>query len=185
MRGAMTPSSRGAHKQLTSVSASWPAESVVVVVGLLDAVVALGVATLLRDDRRVRILASGLTDGVLEDALGQWEPQVAILGETADRSLVERLRSIRPQTGILVLAFDPARDHGMGLLAAGANCVARNAPDIDVCGMVHLTARGNRFFASATGERVERRYPADAEALTATKLNLPSAAHRRTETSHD
>jgi DNA-binding NarL/FixJ family response regulator len=148
------------------MSARWCGESVSVVLGLLDGVVAAGVATLLGVDRRVRILACGLTAGVLEDALGQWEPQVAVLGETADRSLVERLRSTCPQTGLLVLAFDPTQEHGMGMLAAGANCVARNAPGVDVCALVHLTAQGRRFFASVTGERVERGYPADAEPLT-------------------
>jgi len=166
-RSGVSPASRGALEQPASVSANgWRAEGVTVVLGLLDVVVAVGVTTLLRDDRRVRILASGLTSAVLEDALVRWEPQVAILGETTDRPLVERLRSVRPQTRILVLAYDPTREHGMGLLAAGANCVARNAPEIDVRAMIHVTARGDRFFASATGERVERRYPADAESLT-------------------
>jgi DNA-binding NarL/FixJ family response regulator len=37
---------------------------------------------------------------------------------------------------------------------------------VDVVGAVRSTARNERFFANASGERVERRYPADAEALT-------------------
>ncbi len=54
----------------------------------------------------------------------------------------------------------------MRLLAAGANCVARNAPDIDVCALVHLTAQGKRFFAAADGEWIERSYPTGTEPLT-------------------
>jgi DNA-binding NarL/FixJ family response regulator len=137
-----------------------------VVLGRLDAIVALGVAALLRDDRRLRVLECGPADSALEDALQQLEPQVAILGETAEPTIVERLLSIRPQTTILVLAHDPMQEHGMRLLAAGANCVARNASDIDVCAMVHLTAQGKRFFAGANGEWIERSYPMGTERLT-------------------
>ncbi len=54
----------------------------------------------------------------------------------------------------------------MRLLAAGANCVARNAPELDLRVMVHLTAYGKRFLAGADGERIERRYPPRAEPLT-------------------
>lgn len=54
----------------------------------------------------------------------------------------------------------------MRLLGAGANCVALSAPHVDVVGAVRSTARDERFFVNASGERVERRYPADAEPLT-------------------
>ena len=96
----------------------------------------------------------------------RWAPHVAILAETAEPALVERLLSVRSQTRVVVFAHDPSSAQGMRLLGAGANCVALSAPHVDVVGAVRSTARNERFFANANGERVERRYPADAAALT-------------------
>jgi DNA-binding NarL/FixJ family response regulator len=126
----------------------------------------IGVAVLLRDDPRLNLLKCGPTHAALEDALRRSEPQVAVLDESAEPTVVERLRSVRPQTRVLVLAHNPTHSQGMKLLAAGANCVARIAPDIDVCAMTHLTAQGERFFIAADGKRIERRYPPAAEQLT-------------------
>jgi two-component system NarL family response regulator len=67
---------------------------------------------------------------------------------------------------VLVLAHDPSHDHGMRLLAAGANCVSRCAPELDLGAMVHRTARGERFLATSDGAWVEPRYPSRAEQLT-------------------
>jgi two-component system response regulator DesR len=124
------------------------------------------VAMLLRDDHRLCVLECGPADAALEAGVRRWQPQVALLGETAEPSMVQRIRSIAPQTGILVLAHAPLREHGMRLLAAGANCVARDAPEIDLRTLVHLTAQGERFFAAADGAWIERRYPPGAAPLT-------------------
>lgn len=137
-----------------------------VVLGRLDSVLALGVVMLLREDPRLQVIECGPTDRALEDLLADWEPPVAVVGETVEATMVEHLRSICPQTMVLVLAHDPSHDRGMGLLAAGANCVARCAPAFDLGAMVHRTARGERFFATADGGWIERRYPSHAEPLT-------------------
>jgi DNA-binding NarL/FixJ family response regulator len=167
-RGGMSRSSQSTDEKPTNVSAVAhpPAESVTVVLGLLDAVLMLGVATLLRGDGRLSVTECGAVDTVLEDALTRWEPKVIILGEKADPATVERLRTVRQRTRILVLAHDPTHDDGMGLLAAGANCVSRNAEEVDVLDAVYRTVRGERFFISADGELIERRYPTDAVPLT-------------------
>jgi DNA-binding NarL/FixJ family response regulator len=52
------------------------------------------------------------------------------------------------------------------LLADGATCVAWSVPAEDIRASVHLAADGARVFASANGERVERRYPSEARLLT-------------------
>jgi DNA-binding NarL/FixJ family response regulator len=67
---------------------------------------------------------------------------------------------------MLVLAHNPSDYEGLRLLAAGANCVARSAPELDLGSMVHRTAQGQRFLATADGAWIERRYPASAELLT-------------------
>jgi DNA-binding NarL/FixJ family response regulator len=136
------------------------------VVARFERVVALGLTAVLRDDRGLRVLERDLDDVALERALVRWSPRVAILDETAEPAFVERLFSVRPQTRVVVFAHDPSLAQGMRLLGVGANCVALSAPRVDVVDAVHSTARDERFFANASGERVERGYPADAEALT-------------------
>lgn len=137
-----------------------------VVLGRFDSVLALGVATLLRADPRLDVIECGSADRALEDVLAGGRPQVAVLGETVEPGMVEHLRSICPQTAVLVLAHDPTHDEGMQLLAAGANCVARSAPELDLAALVRRTAQGERFLATGDGGWIERRYPARAEPLT-------------------
>jgi DNA-binding NarL/FixJ family response regulator len=139
---------------------------VTVLLACLDSIVTIGLITLLREDARLCLLECGPDDAALDDAIRRWEPQIAILGEKTEPNLVEHLRSICAQTAILVLAHDPTLEQGMRLLAAGANCVARDSPDLDLCAMVQLTARGERLFVAADGERIVRRYPPHAERLT-------------------
>lgn len=140
--------------------------SVTVVVGRFDKLVRIGLTAVLRDDSSLRLVERDLEDVALEGALIRWAPQVTILAETAELTLVERLRSLRPQTGVVVVAHNPSPARGLRLLAAGANCVALSTADVDLVGAVHRTARGERFFAASNGEQVERRYPPDAEVLT-------------------
>jgi DNA-binding NarL/FixJ family response regulator len=137
-----------------------------VVVGRFAGVQGLGLNGILRSDCRVRVLAKHLEDRELEDTFARWEPEVAILSAAAELAVVERLHRERPQTGMLVLIQDPSRADGMRLLAAGANCAALSAPGLDLVEAVQRTARGERFFLAAGGERIERRYPAHAEPLT-------------------
>lgn len=135
-------------------------------VARFERVVAIGLTAVLCDDRGLRVLERDLDDVALEGALVRWSPRVAILGETAAPAFVERLLSVRAQTRVVVFAHDPSRAQVMRILGAGANCVALSAPHVDVVAAVRSTARDERFFANASGERVERCYPADAEALT-------------------
>jgi DNA-binding NarL/FixJ family response regulator len=141
-------------------------QRIAVVLGLLDRVLTIGVAVLLGSDARLRVIECGPAERALEATLAQRRPQVAVVGETTEPAVVEHLGLICPQTRLLVLAHDPSHDRGMQLLAAGANCVSRCAPELHLGAVVHRTARGDRFLALANGAWVERRYPAGAESLT-------------------
>lgn len=140
--------------------------AVTLVLAALDPVVALGVAMLLGNEPRPCLLDCGSADAAPEAVLLRCEPHAALLGERTEPATVERLRSIRPQTGVLVLAHAPTHDHGMRLLAAGANCVPRGAQDLELVDAIYRTVDGERFFVAADGGRVERRFPPGAKPLT-------------------
>lgn len=139
---------------------------VTVVVGRFDPLVGRGLIDVLREDYRLRVLASGLGRAALERVVVQQAPRVVILDETAGHSLLARLRSVRSATGVLVLTYAPTRTDGMRLLAAGATCLAWSASGTDILAAIHLTAQGGRMFVSADGYRIERRYPNGMQLLT-------------------
>lgn len=139
---------------------------VTVAIGRFEPLVDRGLIDVLREDHHVDVLASGLDDHALEVMAAEQMPQVVILDEAAERSAFGRLRETAPTTRVVVLAHEPAREYGMRLLAAGATCVARNAPAVDLVAAVHLVARGERAFIAADGARVERCYPSEASVLT-------------------
>ena len=143
-----------------------------VVVTRFEPVTSLGLAVVLGGDRRLDVLESDLGHTELLRAVTRWTPQVAILDETAERAVRGRLQSAWPATGVLVFAHDPTTRYGMMLLAAGATCVARNAPPGQLLAAVHLVANGGRMFMSADGQRVERRYPGNAPLLTRREIDV-------------
>jgi DNA-binding NarL/FixJ family response regulator len=145
--------------------------AVTVVVGRFPPVVGRGLVAVLREDRRIHIVDSDLEPLKLERTVAQRSPRVVILDEADERSTRARLRTSSPETEILVFAHDPTPTYGTLLLADGATCVAWSVPAEDIRASVHLAAEGARIFASADGERVERRYPSEARLLT----------HRETE----
>lgn len=147
-------------------------QRVAVVVARFEPITALGLAVVLRDDRRLDVLESGLDHAALLRAVVRWKPQVAILDETAERAVRERLRSIRPATGMLVFAHEPTPKYGMTLLATGATCIARSSSPVEILAAVHLVAHGGRVFMSADGERVEPRYPENAPPLTPREIDV-------------
>jgi DNA-binding NarL/FixJ family response regulator len=143
-----------------------PPAIVSVVLGRFDSVVGLGLAALMRSDNRVRVLARDVDGLSLELALARWAPCVMILASTTELGVLEHLRSVAPDTRLLVLGYELSSATGMRILGAGANCVALGAPDVDVPAAVHETARGERFFAAREGWRVERNCVAGARQLT-------------------
>jgi two-component system response regulator DesR len=141
-------------------------EIVTVVLGRFDPLVGPGLADILRTDRRLQILASGLKDAELQDVLVRASPRVVVVDEVTAASCLLRLRAIAPATQVLVLAHHPTRADGLGVLAAGATCVAWNTSPGDLLDAVRRVAQGERMVVSADGERVHRRYPENAPSLT-------------------
>ncbi len=139
---------------------------VTVAVGRFDPLVHSGLMAILGADRRIDVLADNVGEDQLEPVVKQQAPRVLVMAEAAKSSLLERLGEIAPATRLLVLAHHPSRAHGMRVLAAGATCVAWNASAADILAAFHLVAQGQRLFVSASGHRVERRYPSDVPALT-------------------
>jgi hypothetical protein len=88
-------------------------EVVTVVLGRFDPVVGAGLVDVLRGDRRLQVLASGLAGAKLDDVLVRESPQVVVLSEVA-RSLLH-VRKIALATRVLLLAHDPSRADGMTL----------------------------------------------------------------------
>jgi DNA-binding NarL/FixJ family response regulator len=145
-------------------------DEVTVVLGRFDALVARGLVAVLREDPRVRVLASDLEDCALREALVELAPQVTIVDEQAQRSL--SVARTGGATGVLVLACDPKDSYGMQLLGAGVACVARDASVEAILTAVHLVAEGGRMFAPSDGRKIERRYPVGAQALTPRELQV-------------
>jgi DNA-binding NarL/FixJ family response regulator len=152
---------------------------VTVVAARFDPVVGRGLADILREDRRLRILERDLDCAALERSVAQQAPRVAVLSEVAERSIRARLRSIQPSTGILVFVHDPTPAYGMRLLAAEATCVAWSVSGADILAAVHLAARGERMFMSVDGHRVERRYPSEADSLNRRETQVLEHLSRR------
>jgi DNA-binding NarL/FixJ family response regulator len=130
-------------------------ERVTVVVGRFEPLVGCGVAHALGEDPRVHVLASGLEDAALEDAVAQQLPRVVILGEAGNYALVVRLRSRGMAPGVLVLAQEQPM-LWTALLAAGARCLARSASPVELIVAVHLAARARRTSTSGDGQRAEQ-----------------------------
>jgi len=138
----------------------------VVVGGFEPTILARGLLDLLMSDPRVLVYERDLSFATLERGVAQWMPQLAIVGDPPDLAVIPRLRSIRAETEIIVLAADPDRVYGLAVLAAGASCISSLVPEAELLDMVHKISAGGRFFASSDGERAERRYPSNARALT-------------------
>ncbi len=86
---------------------------VTVVVGRFEVLVGRGLADVLHEDRRIDVRAADLDSAALERSVAEMTPQVVILDEPANGSVLTRLRSIGPGSGMLVLAADPSRAYGM------------------------------------------------------------------------
>ena len=118
------------------------------------------------------VLASGLGSHALEKALARQSPEVLIVADGVEHSLLVRLKTKAPATGLLVVAHEPSRLLGTMLLAAGIACIDRRAASADFLGAVRLLAGGTLVFVSADGTRIERRAVEMASELTPRELEV-------------
>jgi DNA-binding NarL/FixJ family response regulator len=85
--------------------------------------------------------------------LARYEPHIAILDERSVRSvsLLRRLRSAHPGTGIVILARPPARSYHLDLAGEGATWLSKRASVAEIMATVYLVATGGRC-VSTNGE---------------------------------
>ncbi len=164
---------------------------VTVVLGRFGALVGRGLAQVLGEDERLRIVGIELDSVALERTVARQAPHVAVLDEppvvSAKPSLPERLRIANPETGIVVLAHRPPLTYGMRLLAVGASCVSKDASAADILAAVRIAADGRRVYASDEGHVVERSSPDAAVTLTPREtevLEYLSRAQSHAEIAH-
>jgi DNA-binding NarL/FixJ family response regulator len=141
---------------------------VTVVLGRFDALVGRGLTQVLNEDRDLRIIGADLDDAALEHTVARQLPQIAILDEASivKSSVLERLRTVRPTIGIVVLAHHPTVAYAMRLMARGASCLAKDISAANILAAVHIVAAGRHVFADVDGHLVERSCPTTAVSLT-------------------
>jgi DNA-binding NarL/FixJ family response regulator len=130
-----------------------------------------GLGRVLGEDQSIRVLASGLEDDALEDAVARQLPRVAILGEAAEYALLVRLLSRRRAPGVLVLLQEQPLLWG-ALLAAGVGCLARSVSPEDLIAAVHLAAMARRTSLSVDRRWVERTVSGETEHLTEREIEV-------------
>jgi DNA-binding NarL/FixJ family response regulator len=165
------------------------ARRVGVALGRLDTLVSRGLEQVLREDRDLQVVGTGMESTALERAVAQRKARVVILDEdgVVKPSVPARLRSIRSAVGIVAIAHRPTHDLGMRLLAGGFSCIATDAAETDVLAAVRLTAEGKRLFVYLDGRTVERDQPVALRPLTSRELEVfehLSRGHRHSEIAH-
>lgn len=144
------------------------AAHVTVALGRFEALVGRGLTQILSEDPHLRIIGADLDDAAFEHTVARQPPHVAILDEVsiARSSVLERLQTVRPAIGIVVLAHHPTVAYAMRLMARGASCLAKDISAPDILAAVHIAADGKRVFADVDGHLVERSSPPTAVSLT-------------------
>jgi hypothetical protein len=107
-RATARPGAAGALSRSAGESAGDP-EPITVVLGRFDALLSLGLAQTLGEDRSLKIVGADLDRADLEDAVASKAPRVVVLDEATvvQPILLERLRDAQPAIGIVVLAHLP------------------------------------------------------------------------------
>ncbi len=164
----------GASSHSADERADDEAGHVTVALGRFGALVGRGLIQLLSEDRDLQIIGVDLDDIALEHAVARQSPHVVILDEATifKSSVIERLRTARPTSGIVVLAHHPTVAFAMQLMARGASCLAKDVPAAGVLGAVHIAADGKRVFADVDGHLVERSSPTTAVPLTPREVEV-------------
>jgi DNA-binding NarL/FixJ family response regulator len=117
--------------------------AVTVAVGRLDPLVLCGVATLLTEEPSVRLLATGLDAPQLERVVRSERPNVVVVDDRVENSLLVRLQA--RATAVLVLAQTEHRVLSWTTLAAtGVTLVSGSVSAEEFTSAVRLAARAPR-----------------------------------------
>jgi DNA-binding NarL/FixJ family response regulator len=131
-------------------------DPVAVIVGRFDPLLGYGLAAVLREDRKVEVIACDVQASRLQYTVAQSAPRVVVvLDELAEQTEAVKLRADCPEVGLVVLAREPPLHYGMLLLAAGMTCLPWSASAEAILRAVHLTAQGGCAFVSSESETVE------------------------------
>jgi DNA-binding NarL/FixJ family response regulator len=116
-----------------------------IVIGRFEDLIARGLRSLLAEDPSIELVAADVELDVLDAALTNHEPEVAILNFGSLRTPVEvnRLHTAHPGTRLLVLANRPTPSECSQMLGFGATaCLSKETQARDILNAIHLASRG-------------------------------------------
>jgi two-component system, NarL family, response regulator len=130
-----------------------------VILGRFDPIVAHGLAAVLRGDPSLRVVATGIDDQGLEQAVSASAPRIVVIlvDEAVGSQAIECLRAAWPTVCIVVFAKHPSLHYGRLLLAFGVSCVTYSVLPVDLLAAVRRTGLGDRVFIPSDGDSIEWR----------------------------
>ena len=108
-------------------------------------IVARGLSAMIQEDENLELVARGIDHDQLAAALGEHQPDVAILnfGSLASAAELRGLHRRFPAVRLVVLANRPTAVESRQLLAVGATaCLSKSSEARDVLHAIHLASRG-------------------------------------------
>lgn len=127
-----------------------PEQRIVVVVGGFHAITGEGIASALRADPRIEVAAIVASEALLDRAISQHAPAVALAGESIDYAFLLALRSRTPTVRPLLAIGNPVRFYRTLLEGARVPHVLLDASPSVVREAVHKVARSEQPTGSPT-----------------------------------
>jgi DNA-binding NarL/FixJ family response regulator len=120
-------------------------DPITIVIGRFEDLVGRGLRSLIAEDENIELLAFDVELAVVDAALAEHQPKVAIINFGSLRTPVEvhRLHNAHPDTRLLVLANRPTPSECNQMLAFGATaCLSKETQARDILSAIHLASRG-------------------------------------------
>jgi DNA-binding NarL/FixJ family response regulator len=108
-------------------------------------IVARGLSAMIKEDENLELVVTGIDHDQLGPALGEHQPDVAILnfGSLTSAAELRELHRRFPQIRLVVLSNRPTALESRQLLAFGATaCLSKSSEARDVLHAIHLASRG-------------------------------------------
>ncbi len=138
-----------------------------VALGRFPALLERGIVEVLRDDRSVSTVESGLDAATLSRMAALREIEVAVIYEPGIRSSASHELEFRAhRVGLVVLAERPTQSQALRLLGAGASCVSLTTSPDGLRATIHATAEGRSLFLGESDRRLEGQVAARVGTLT-------------------
>jgi two-component system, NarL family, nitrate/nitrite response regulator NarL len=120
-------------------------DPITIVIGRFEDLVGRGLRSLIAEDENIELLAFDVELDLVDAALAEHQPKVAIINFGTLRTPVEvhRLHVAHPETRLLVLANRPTPSECNQMLAFGATaCLSKETQARDILNAIHLASRG-------------------------------------------